>query len=99
MKRDDERPFARMLVQPRPACQNPQMSFAEVLAEIPKLTLEQRREVLRRAQSVVNNSGTSAVPGFEAQRTTGSLVLNAPRVIRQTEVDAILNPAATPPFL
>lgn len=67
------------------------MSFAEVLAEIPKLTPEQRRELLRRVQSVENRAGAPAVPGFVAQRTTGSLVLRSPRVIRQTEVDAILN--------
>jgi hypothetical protein len=67
------------------------MSFTEVLAEIPRLTPEQRRELLRRVQSVENSAGTSAVPGFVAQRTTGSLVLSAPRVIRQAEVDAILN--------
>jgi hypothetical protein len=67
------------------------MSFAEVLAEIPRLTPEQRRELLRRVQSVENSAGAAAAPGFVTRRPTGSLVLSAPRVIRQAEVDAILN--------
>ncbi|MEO6970114.1 MAG: hypothetical protein ABI217_04395 [Chthoniobacterales bacterium] len=66
------------------------MSFAEVLAEIPKLTPEQRRELLRLVQSVENDPGTAA-PDFVSKRPNGRLVLSAPRVIRQAEIDAILS--------
>ena len=67
------------------------MSFAEVLAEIPKLTPEQRRELLRHVQSLENSPGATAAPGFVTRRPTGRLVLSAPRVIRQAEIDTILN--------
>ena len=67
------------------------MSFAKVLAEIPKLTSEQRRELLRRVRDVENGSVPAAAPGFVSQRPSGRLVLSAPRMIRQSEVEAILN--------
>ena len=67
------------------------MSFAEVLAEIPKLTPQQRRELLRHVQNVENGARATAAPGFVTQRPAGRLILSAPRVIRQAEVDAILN--------
>ena len=67
------------------------MSFAEVLAEIPRLTPEQRRELLRRvldAQATIPSPASAA--GFQAHRQNGRLVLSAPRTIQQVEVDAIL---------
>jgi hypothetical protein len=67
------------------------MSFAEVLAEIPKLTPEQRRELLQLVRDAENGSPVDAAAGFVSQRPNGRLVLRAPRVIRQAEVDAILN--------
>ena len=67
------------------------MSFAEVLAEIPKLTPEQRQELLRCVHDMEDRPGTVAAPGFETQRPAGRLILSAPRVIRQAEVDAILS--------
>jgi len=67
------------------------MSFAEVLAEIPKLTPEQRRELLQHVQNVDNFVHANAAPGFVTKRSAGRLILSAPRVIRQAEVDAILN--------
>jgi hypothetical protein len=65
------------------------MSFTEVIAEIPRLTREQRREVLR----CVLDSDIEQAPaagGFHSRRVDGRLVLTAPRVIRQAEVEAIL---------
>jgi len=67
------------------------MSFAELLAEIPRLTPEQRGELLRHVQSLENGSGAAVMPGFVTKRRAGRLVLSAPRVIRQVEIDAILN--------
>ena len=65
------------------------MSFAEMLAEIPRLTAEERREVLRCIREGETDR-QSALPGFTAERVNGRLVLRAPRVIRQEEVDEIL---------
>jgi hypothetical protein len=67
------------------------MSFAELLAEIPRLTPEQRRELIRQVCSLDarSNSGPAAA-GFQMKRMHGRLVLTAPRVIRQAEVGAIL---------
>ena len=62
-----------------------------MLAEIPKLTPEQRRELLREVQKAENGAHRGAQPGFVTQRPAGRVVLSAPRVIRQAEVDAILN--------
>jgi hypothetical protein len=65
------------------------MSFAEVLSEIPRLTSEQRREVLRR---VIDADVAQAADGaFCARRIDGRLVLVAPRTIHQAEVEAILD--------
>jgi hypothetical protein len=65
------------------------MSFAEILDEIQRLTPEQRREVLRRACDA--KVASAAAEGFRSERVDGRLVLLAPRVIRQVEVEAILN--------
>lgn len=62
-----------------------------MLAEIPTLTPDQRRELLRRVQSLENGNVADGSPGFVAQRPSGRLVLSAPRVIRQAEIDAILS--------
>ena len=67
------------------------MSYAEVLAEIPRLTPAQRREVLRRVcDAEVAAGSATAVAGYRSERVDGRLVLTAPRVIRQAEVLAIL---------
>jgi hypothetical protein len=66
------------------------MSFAEVLAEIPQLTLEQRREVLHRVFHAQQEPSFSAATGFHAEQVNGRLVLTAPRVILQVEVEAIM---------
>ncbi len=66
------------------------MSFAEVLDEIPRLTPDQRREVLRRVRDAEAVSSPAMAEGFLSERVDGRLILRAPRVIRQVEVDAIL---------
>ena len=67
------------------------MSYAQVLAEIPRLTPAQRREVLRRVCDAEVAAGSPmTVAGYRSERVDGRLVLTAPRVIRQAEVVAIL---------
>lgn len=66
------------------------MSFADVLAEIPRLTPEQRREVLRRMAEAEAPVPGPARGSFRAEQIDGRLLLVAPRMIRQSEVDAIL---------
>jgi len=78
-------PFLRAM---RPFVSFGIMSFAEVLSEIPHLTPEQRREVLRRV--IDADAAASSEGSFCARQIDGRLVLVAPRTIRQTEVDAIL---------
>jgi hypothetical protein len=64
------------------------MSFAEVLSEIPRLTPEQRREVLRR---VIDAGVTESPSGsFCARQIDGRLLRVAPRTIHQAEAEAIL---------
>lgn len=63
----------------------------QVLAEIPRRTPEQRREVLRRVcDAEIATDSAAAAPGYRSERVDGRLVLTAPRVIRQAEVHAIL---------
>ena len=66
------------------------MSFAEVLSEIPRLTPEQRQEVPRRVMDANEAAALEGLNSFCARQIDGRLVLVAPRIIRQAEVDAIL---------
>jgi DNA polymerase II small subunit/DNA polymerase delta subunit B len=66
------------------------MSFAEMLSEIPRLTPEQRREVLRRVMDADEAAAAEGHNSFCAGQIDGRMVLIAPRTIRQVEVDAIL---------
>jgi hypothetical protein len=67
------------------------MSFAEVLAEIPKLTAEQRRELLLQLRAAEEPSADTGSRDFKSERRDGRLVLTSPRMIRQAEVEAILS--------
>jgi hypothetical protein len=66
------------------------MSLAEVLSEIPRLTPEQRRELLRRVMDADEAASLKGLDSFFARQIDGRLVLVAPPTIRQAEVDAIL---------
>jgi len=68
------------------------MSFLEILAEIPRLTPEQQREVMRLLREVeAGPNESSATREFCLRRDDkGRATLTAPRVIRQAEVNAIL---------
>jgi len=66
------------------------MSFADVLSEIPRLTAEQRREILRRVMDA-NEAASRETPNeFCMHEINGRHVLVSPHTIRQAEVDAIL---------
>ena len=68
------------------------MSFVELLAEIPRLTPQERREMMRAIREVEGCSQDSpGVEGYLSRRDErGQVLLSAPRLIRQVEVDAIL---------
>jgi hypothetical protein len=66
------------------------MSFAEVLSEIPRLTPEQRREVLRRVMDADEAASLDDQNSFCTRQIDDRLVLVAPRTIRQAGVEAIL---------
>jgi hypothetical protein len=66
------------------------MSFAEVLSEIPRLTREQRQEVLRRVIDADEAAASGGQDMYCARQADGRVVLVAPRTIRQAEVEAIL---------
>jgi len=66
------------------------MSFAEVLSEIPRLTPEQRRELLRRVLDSDETAASTATATFGGRHAGDRFVLVAPRIIQQAEVDAIL---------
>ena len=64
------------------------MSFADVLSEIPNLTPEERQEVARLVSKL--NQSEASPANLRLQRRNGELLLVGTRVIRQSEVDAIL---------
>lgn len=66
------------------------MSFAEILTEIPRFTRAQRLELLREVLKMDDAGGEGGKGGLHAQHVNGSLLLVGPRVVRQEEVDAIL---------
>lgn len=66
------------------------MSFAEVLSEIPRLTPEQRKELLRRVLDADGTVDSAASPAFHSRQVGERIVLVAPRTIQQAEVDVIL---------
>jgi len=66
------------------------MSFADVLSEIPRLTPEQRREVLRCVMDAEEAASSQDGNTYCARQIDGRVVLVAPRTIRQAEVDTIL---------
>jgi hypothetical protein len=65
------------------------MSFAEVLSQIPHLTPEQRRELLRRVLEAEDGPAGPS-DSFGTREVDGLLLLVGPRIVRQAEVEAIL---------
>ena len=66
------------------------MSLAEVLAEVPKLTSDERRELLRVVSQMEGDVSEAVGQTLRAERIGGRVVLVSDRVIRQSEVDSIL---------
>jgi hypothetical protein len=62
------------------------MSARQIIEELPRLTSAELREIERRASELIHPPGTS----LRAEQIGGRLVLVGPRVILQSEVDAIL---------
>jgi hypothetical protein len=67
------------------------MSTREIMAELPRLTVAELRAVEQRIFELTSRQTTDAGPGLHAERIAGRLVLAGPRVVRQTEVEAIID--------
>lgn len=69
------------------------MSAREILAELPRLTSDELRVVARRIHELTSAqpTPTGETGTMRAERIEGRLLLVSPRVIRQAEVDAILD--------
>ena len=67
------------------------MSTREIIAELPRLTLAELHAVEKRITELTSRQTTGAATGLHAERVAGRLVLAGPRVVRQAEVEAILD--------
>jgi len=63
------------------------MSARQIIEELPRLTTEELREVERRSAELAAQRGAA----LRAERVEGRLVLTGNRVVRQAEVEAILD--------
>jgi hypothetical protein len=75
----------------------PIMSTREIIAELPHLTLAELRVVEQRIVELTSRAATGAdsLPdanrGLRVERNAERLILAGPRVVRQAEVEAILD--------
>ena len=67
------------------------MSTREIIAELPRLTLAELHAVEQRIVELTSRQQTSAAARLRAERIAGRLVLTGPQVVRQAEVEAILD--------
>ena len=67
------------------------MSTREIIAELPRLTVAELRAVEERVIELTSRQTTDAAKGLRAERIAGRLILAGPRVVRQAEVEAILD--------
>ena len=67
------------------------MSTREIIAELPRLTLAELHAVEQRIVELTSRQTTDAGTGLHAERVSGRLILAGPRVVRQAEVEAILD--------
>ena len=65
------------------------MSTREIIAELPRLTLAELHAVEQRIAELSSRPTTG--DGLRAERIAGRLILAGPRVVRQSEVEAILD--------
>ena len=66
------------------------MSTREIIAELPRLTAADLHAVEQRIVELTSRT-TAAATGLRAERIDGHLILAGPRVVRQAEVEAILD--------
>ena len=67
------------------------MSTREIIAELPRLTVAELHAVGQRIAELTTRQTTEAATGLRAERIAGHLILAGPRVVRQAEVEAILD--------
>lgn len=72
------------------------MSTREIIEELPRLTVAELKAVEQRISELASRrtaetTRSAAAAPLRAARIEGCLVLTGPRVIRQVEVEAILN--------
>ena len=67
------------------------MSAREIIAELPRLTVAELHAVEQRIVELTTRQTSDAGSGLRAERVAGRLVLAGPRLVRQAEVEAILD--------
>ena len=67
------------------------MSTREIIAELPRLTVAELHAVEQRIAELTSRQTTDAGRGLRAERIAGHFILAGPRVVRQAEVEAILD--------
>lgn len=67
------------------------MSTREIIAELPRLTLAELHEIERRIAELTSRRRESATAELHPERIAGHLVLAGSQIVRQAEVDAILD--------
>jgi hypothetical protein len=67
------------------------MSTREIIAELPRLTVAELRAVEQRIVELTSRETSDAATGLRPARIAGRLILAGPRVVRQAEVEAILD--------
>ena len=67
------------------------MSTREIIAELPRLTVAELLAVEQRIVELTSGQMTDAGKGLRAARIEGRLILAGPRVVRQAEVEAIMD--------
>ena len=67
------------------------MSTREIIAELPHLTLDELHAVEQRIAELTSRQRANAAAGLRAERIAGRLVLTGPQIVRQAEVEAILD--------
>ena len=67
------------------------MSTRDIIAELPRLTVAELHAVGQRIAELTARQTADAARGLHAERVAGHLILAGPRVVRQAEVEAILD--------
>ena len=67
------------------------MSTRQIIAELPRLTVAELHTVGQRVAELTSRQTNDAARGLRAERIAGRLILAGPRVVRQAEVEAILD--------